>query len=161
MGGFTILSGFVLGCCLPDSFKKPHSTFLPKWQIFTDREIYILRSRVHIDEPAKSRKKKRIGLDAFKKAVGHIYIPVRNYPNKNNSSATGECGHTSLSPCAITVHNALSTHMHHLSCALLASDSLGQTQWLPLVFSSRSLCLSRSVGSLIASKLPEDSSMSS
>jgi hypothetical protein len=69
MGGFTILSGIVLGLFLPDSFKKPHPTFLPKWQMFTDREIYILRSRVHIDEPAKSRKKKRIGLAAFKKAV--------------------------------------------------------------------------------------------
>ncbi|KAJ4376418.1 hypothetical protein N0V83_001701 [Neocucurbitaria cava] len=68
MGGFTILSGFVLGFCLPDSFKKPCPTFLPKWKMFTEREIYILRSRVHIDEPAKSRKKKRIGLTAFKKA---------------------------------------------------------------------------------------------
>ncbi|KAH9876484.1 hypothetical protein J1614_003615 [Plenodomus biglobosus] len=68
MGGFTIVSGVVLGLFLPDSFKKPSPTFLPKWQMFTDREIYILRSRVHIDEPAKSRKKKRIGLSAFKKA---------------------------------------------------------------------------------------------
>ncbi|OAL52629.1 alternative sulfate transporter [Pyrenochaeta sp. DS3sAY3a] len=68
MGGFTILSGFVLGFCLPDSFKKPHSTFLPKVNIFTEREIHILRTRVHRDEPAKSRKKKKIGLPAFKKA---------------------------------------------------------------------------------------------
>ncbi|CAO2658282.1 Nn.00g060050.m01.CDS01 [Neocucurbitaria sp. VM-36] len=68
MGGFTILSGFVLGFCLPDSFKKPSPTFLPKWQMFTDREIYILRTRVHIDEPAKSRKKRKIGFAAFKKA---------------------------------------------------------------------------------------------
>ncbi|KAH7069659.1 major facilitator superfamily domain-containing protein [Paraphoma chrysanthemicola] len=68
MGGFTILSGFVLGFCLPDSFKRPHPTFLPKWQMFTDREIHILRNRVHIDDPAKSRKKKKIGLPAFKKA---------------------------------------------------------------------------------------------
>ncbi|KAH8704384.1 pantothenate transporter liz1 [Phaeosphaeriaceae sp. PMI808] len=71
MGGFTILSGFVLGFCLPDSFKKPHPSFSPKWQMFTEREIYILRSRVHLDEPAKSRKKKRIGLDAFKKAFAN------------------------------------------------------------------------------------------
>ncbi|KAF2849606.1 MFS transporter-like protein [Plenodomus tracheiphilus IPT5] len=71
MGGFTILSGIVLGLFLPDSFKKPHPTFLPRWQMFTDREIYILRSRVHIDEPAKSRKKKRIGLAAFKKAFSN------------------------------------------------------------------------------------------
>lgn len=71
MGGFTILSGVVLGFFLPDSFKKPCPTFLPKWQMFTDREIYILRSRVHIDEPAKSRKKKSIGLGAFKKAFSN------------------------------------------------------------------------------------------
>jgi MFS family permease len=69
MGGFTILSGCVLGLCLPDSFKNPHSTFAPKWDIFTDREIYILNKRVKLDDPAKGKKKKRIGLPAFKKAV--------------------------------------------------------------------------------------------
>ncbi|KAH7397208.1 alternative sulfate transporter [Pyrenochaeta sp. MPI-SDFR-AT-0127] len=71
MGGFTILSGFVLGFCLPDSFKKPHSTFLPNVKIFSEREIHILRNRVHIDDPAKSRKKKKIGLPAFKKAFSN------------------------------------------------------------------------------------------
>ncbi|KAF1347342.1 MFS general substrate transporter [Lizonia empirigonia] len=71
MGRFTILSGFVLGFCLPDSFKKPHPTFLPNWHMFTDREIHILHSLVHLDEPAKSRKKKRIGLVAFKKAFSN------------------------------------------------------------------------------------------
>ncbi|KAF2825228.1 MFS transporter-like protein [Ophiobolus disseminans] len=71
MGGFTIICGGVLGCCLPDSFKKPHSTFLPKWSMFSEREIHILRNRVHIDDPAKSRKKKRIGLTAFKKAFSN------------------------------------------------------------------------------------------
>ncbi|KAF1850315.1 MFS transporter-like protein [Cucurbitaria berberidis CBS 394.84] len=79
MGGFTILSGFVLGFCLPDSFKKPSPTFLPKWKVFTDREIHILRSRVHIDEPAKSRKKKKIGPAAFKKAVIHQLAHVRAF----------------------------------------------------------------------------------
>ena len=69
MGGFTILSGFVFGFLLPDSFKNPHSTFLPKVKIFTEREIYILNTRVLRDEPAKGRKKKKIGLPAFKKAV--------------------------------------------------------------------------------------------
>lgn len=68
MGGFTVLSGFALGFCLPDSFKDPHPTFLPKWKMFSDREIHILRTRVHLDEPAKSRKKKKIGLAAFKKS---------------------------------------------------------------------------------------------
>jgi MFS family permease len=69
MGTFTIGSGFVLGFFLPDSFKNPHSTFAPKWKLFTDREIHILRTRVQIDDPAKGKKKRKIGLDAFKKAV--------------------------------------------------------------------------------------------
>jgi len=69
MGTFTIASGFVLGFFLPDSFKNPHSTFLPKWQMFTEREIHILRTRVQFDDPAKGKKKRKIGLGAFKKAV--------------------------------------------------------------------------------------------
>lgn len=71
MGIFTIASGLVLGFLLPDSFKNPHSTFLPKWNIFSERELYILRSRVHLDDPAKGRKKKSIGLPAFKKAFSN------------------------------------------------------------------------------------------
>jgi MFS family permease len=70
MGVFTLLCGCVLGFCLPDSFKNPHSTFLPKWNMFSEREIYILNKRVKLDDPAKGRKKKNIGLSAFKKAVG-------------------------------------------------------------------------------------------
>lgn len=69
MGGFTILSGAILGLFLPDSFRNPHSTFLPKVSIFTEREIHILNTRVLIDDPMKGKKKKRIGLVAFKKAV--------------------------------------------------------------------------------------------
>lgn len=69
MGAFTIFSGFILGFLLPDSFKKPHSTFLPKFSLFTPRELYILRTRVLSDDPMKGQKKKRIGLQAFKKAV--------------------------------------------------------------------------------------------
>jgi MFS family permease len=69
MGIFTILSGCILGFCLPDSFKNPHSTFLPKWKMFSEREIHILNSRVLLDDPAKGRKKKSIGRPAFKKAV--------------------------------------------------------------------------------------------
>jgi hypothetical protein len=72
MGSFTILSGCVLGFFLPDSFKRPHSTFAPGWKIFSDREIYILNKRVTLDDPAKGRKKKRIGLPAFKKAVRRL-----------------------------------------------------------------------------------------
>ena len=69
MGAFTLVSGFVLGFFLPDSFKNPHSTFLPKVQIFTEREIHILNSRVLLDDPMKGKKKRRIGKAAFKKAV--------------------------------------------------------------------------------------------
>lgn len=67
MGAFTIASGFVLGFLLPDSFANPHSAFLPKWRIFSEREIYILQNRILLDDPAKGRKKKSIGLPAFKK----------------------------------------------------------------------------------------------
>jgi MFS family permease len=69
MGSFTIASGFVLGFCLPDSFRNPRSAFLPKVSIFNKRELHILRSRVLLDDPIKGKKKKRIGLHAFKKAV--------------------------------------------------------------------------------------------
>lgn len=75
MGGFTILSGFVFGFFLPDSFKNPHSTFLPTRKIFTDREVHILRTRVVMDDPMKGKKKKRIGRAAFKKAVRVLVNP--------------------------------------------------------------------------------------
>ncbi|KXT00535.1 hypothetical protein AC579_8832 [Pseudocercospora musae] len=71
MGSFTILGGFVYGFFLPDSFKNPHSTFLPNVNIFTERELYILNTRVLRDEPAKGHKKKKIGLPAFKKAFSN------------------------------------------------------------------------------------------
>lgn len=69
MGAFTIFCGFIFGFCLPNSFKDPHSTFLPWIQVFNDREVHILRTRVLLDDPMKGKKKKRIGLPAFKKAV--------------------------------------------------------------------------------------------
>lgn len=69
MGAFTVLGGFILGCLLPDSFKRPYSTFLPRRQIFTDREIHILNTRVQMDDPMKGKKKKHIGKAGFKKAV--------------------------------------------------------------------------------------------
>ncbi|TKX25001.1 MFS transporter-like protein 41 [Elsinoe australis] len=71
MGGFTILSGFIYGFFLPDSVKRPTSTFLPTVQIFTERECHILRTRILIDDPMKGKKKKRIGLAAFKKLFLH------------------------------------------------------------------------------------------
>lgn len=70
MGTFTILSGFVFGFLLPDSFKNPRSTFLPRVTFFTDKELHILKSRILLDDPMKGKKKKRIGLGAFKKTVG-------------------------------------------------------------------------------------------
>ncbi|KAJ1327038.1 MFS transporter ACS family pantothenate transporter [Microdochium nivale] len=68
MGAFTILGGFVFGFCLPDSFQNPHSTFLPKFTWFTERELHILQTRVLLDDPMKGKKKNKIGLDAFKRA---------------------------------------------------------------------------------------------
>ena len=72
MGGFTCFSGCILGCFLPDSFRNPRSTFLPKMRIFTDKELHILNCRVLIDDPMKGKKKKSIGLPAFKKLVSKV-----------------------------------------------------------------------------------------
>ena len=69
MGLFTIMGGFVFGFFLPDSFKNPCSTFHPGVSIFTPREIHILQTRVLLDDSMKGKKKKRIGLAGFKKAV--------------------------------------------------------------------------------------------
>lgn len=73
MGLFTIFSGCVLGFFLPDSFKHPRSTFLPNVKIFSDREIHILNTRVLLDDPMKGKKKRSIGLPAFKKLVSLSY----------------------------------------------------------------------------------------
>lgn len=72
MGAFTVLSGFVLGFCLPDSFKNPRSTFLPKISWFSERELHILQSRVLMDDPMKGKKKKHIGLSSFRQAVSWL-----------------------------------------------------------------------------------------
>ncbi|KAK4202906.1 putative transporter [Triangularia verruculosa] len=84
MGSFTIISGFVLGFCLPDSFRNPCPAFLPGISFFTKRELHILQTRVLLDEPAKGRKKKSIKLDAFKRAFSnwrlwsHVIITLCN-----------------------------------------------------------------------------------
>lgn len=57
------------GLFLPDSFKNPRSAFLPRRSMFTERELHILQTRVLLDDPTKGKKKKHIGLSAFKKAV--------------------------------------------------------------------------------------------
>jgi len=80
MGSFTVLCGIVLGLFLPDSFRNPCSTFIPTRQVFTPREIHILRARVLLDEPMKGKKKKRIGKVAFKKAVRSPYFPSLTKP---------------------------------------------------------------------------------
>lgn len=74
MGGFTVFSGCILGLFLPDSFRNPHSTFLPKMTMFTEREVHILNTRVLLDDPMKGQKKKRIGLAAFKKLVSRTSL---------------------------------------------------------------------------------------
>jgi predicted MFS family arabinose efflux permease len=79
MGGFTILCGFVLGFCLPDSFKNPCSTFLPGISWFTERELHILRTRVLMDDPMKGKKKKKINIGAFKKAFTNWRLWVHTF----------------------------------------------------------------------------------
>ncbi|EWC48499.1 hypothetical protein DRE_07733 [Drechslerella stenobrocha 248] len=74
MGAFTVLSGVVLGLLLPDSFKNPHSAFLPRRHVFTERELHILRTRVRIDDPMKGKKKKHIDWGAFKRAFSNWRI---------------------------------------------------------------------------------------
>ena len=76
MGSFTVLGGFVFGFFLPDSFKRPQSTFLPKITFFTERELHILQTRVLLDDPMKGKKKNKIGLDAFKRAVSCALSPL-------------------------------------------------------------------------------------
>jgi MFS family permease len=85
MGIFTIGGGFVLGFLLPDSFKRPTSTFLPKYRWFTDRELHILQTRVLMDDPMKGKKKASLGRDAFKRAFSywrlyiHLFISLCEY----------------------------------------------------------------------------------
>lgn len=72
MGASTIFSGLILGVFLPDSFERPRSTFLPRTCLFTERELHVLNTRVMLDDPMKGKKKKSIGLPAFKKAVSTL-----------------------------------------------------------------------------------------
>lgn len=68
-GLFTILCAIILGFLLPESFQKPRATFLPQRRIFNEREVYILNTRVSLDDPMKAKKKPTIPYGAFKQAV--------------------------------------------------------------------------------------------
>lgn len=70
MGAFTVLGGVVFGLFLLDSFKNPHSTFLPWVSWLSERELHILQTRVLLDDPMKGKKRKKIGSRAFKVTVG-------------------------------------------------------------------------------------------
>ncbi|KAL4938276.1 hypothetical protein BDV06DRAFT_226164 [Aspergillus oleicola] len=76
MGAFTVASGFIFGFFLLDSFRNPHSTFLPGVSWFTERELHILQTRVLVDDPMKGKKKRKIGLGAFKRAFTNWRIWV-------------------------------------------------------------------------------------
>lgn len=71
MGLFTVFCGVILGFCLPNSFAKPTSSFLPNYSFFTEREIHILQTRVLLDDPMKGKKKRHLSLGAFKQAFGN------------------------------------------------------------------------------------------
>ncbi|KAK6705539.1 hypothetical protein SNK05_009439 [Fusarium graminearum] len=86
MGGFTVLCGAVLGCLLPDSFKNPTSAFLPNINIFNERELHILQTRVLLDDPMKGKKKKKIGLPAFKKAFSNWRLWVHAVITLSNNA---------------------------------------------------------------------------
>lgn len=156
MGTFTILSGFILGFCLPDSFKNPRSTFLPNVSFFTERELHILQTRVLIDDPMKGKKKKRIGLDAFKKAVS--IQPRVNFTslltNWCPSSPTGVFGLIYSSPWPTTDLSAPLTRTPHPLLGALALASLPATPWPRSASSSRSPCPFRLAMFRIICRLP-------
>lgn len=72
MGAFTLASGVLLGFCLPDSFERPRSWFLPNVTFFTDRELHILQTRMKIDDPMHGKKKQHIDMNSFKKTVSVV-----------------------------------------------------------------------------------------
>ncbi|XEV07455.1 hypothetical protein FSHL1_012742 [Fusarium sambucinum] len=84
MGGFTMLCGLILGLFLPDSIHKPTTFFLPQYRVFTERELYILQSRIILDDPSKQERRKKIGAAAFKNAFSnwriwiHVFITLAN-----------------------------------------------------------------------------------
>jgi len=69
MGVFSVLAGFVLALLLPDSVHKPTPWLLPRLRYFTERELYILKHRVILDDPAKAGGPIKIGRKELVSAV--------------------------------------------------------------------------------------------
>jgi hypothetical protein len=69
MGAFTIFCSFIYGLFLLDSFHNLHSTFLPGVHWLTERELHILQTYVLLNDPMKSKKKRKILLLVFKRVV--------------------------------------------------------------------------------------------
>jgi MFS family permease len=150
MGSFTVAAGVVFGLFLPDSFNNPSSTFLPRKVWFTEREIHILRTRVVLDDPMKGKKKKHIGLDAFKRAVSGTHVTSRRADPA--SLATGAFGSTSSSHCATMARSVRLTRTRlplSIRLALLRSPV---THWLRWDSGSRSQCHMRSATCRITCK---------
>ncbi|KAG8872655.1 hypothetical protein FRB97_007445 [Tulasnella sp. 331] len=84
MGLFSICSGLVLALFLPISVSRPTSFLLPKRQIFTPRELHILRNRVLLDDPKKAQKSPSISGKVLRSALGnwklypHVMITLLN-----------------------------------------------------------------------------------
>lgn len=157
MGGFTILSGILLGFCLPDSFANPRSWFLPKFCFFTERELYILQTRVQIDDPNKSKKRHHIGIDSFKRAVSlshrgsHLNSIIENGLSaililNFFSSPTGFFGSMLPSPWETTARSVASTPMDRLLFEASVSNPFRAMLLLPWACSSRSPSPLLSVG---------------
>lgn len=177
MGAFTVLSGFVYGFFLPDSFEKPRSVFLPRVSWFTERELHILKTRVLRDDPMKGRKKRTIGRDAFKRAVSFPFITqglsllvcnihlitwdvamvlvllVDSFLTDWFSLRIGVYGYTSSLPSATTAPKEPLTHTLRPSSRASASVASLAMPWQQLVSSYKSPCHLRLAGSQIASML--------
>jgi hypothetical protein len=69
MGAFTVFYGFIYGLFLLNSFHNLYSTFLPGVHWLTERELHILQTHILLDDLIKNKKKRKILLLAFKRAV--------------------------------------------------------------------------------------------
>lgn len=159
MGGFTILSGIILGFFLPDSFHNPTSTFLPKYRFFSERELHILRTRVLRDDPMKGEKRTKIGMSSFKSTVSRVLTNCRTLPCYElrrliwvNSSPIGASGSIFLSRLPTTAPSVASTPTRPPSSRVSATPPSRATPWPPSVSSFKSPYLSPSATFLTNSK---------